>query len=68
MKYQLERFEIDKNLIKSIADSLAGELAERMYYKLMFLRFLPEIKAIESGKIKALKGKGVDKFFNQLKS
>ena len=68
MKYQLERFQIDKNLIKSIADSLAGELAERMYYKLMLLRFLPEIKAIESGKIKALKGKEIDKFFNQLKS
>ena len=36
---------------------------ERMYYKLMLLRFLPEIKAIESGKLEALEGKEIDNFF-----
>jgi hypothetical protein len=57
---------IDKELIKNIADSLAEELAKKMYYKLLLLKFLPEIKAVEGGKLKAIEGKEIEEFFDQL--
>ena len=56
---------VDKALIKEIADSLASEMAEKMYYKLMLLKFLPEIDAVRKGKAKALKGKEIDAFFKR---
>jgi len=65
--YQItENVKIDRELIKNIADSLAEEMVRKMYYKLLMLRFLPKIKAIEEGKLKALKGREIDKFFSQL--
>jgi hypothetical protein len=57
---------IDKEIIKNIADTLAEELAKKMYYKLLLLKFLPEIKAIEKGEIKAIEGKEIDDFFARL--
>ena len=57
---------INKELIKNISDKIADEVAKKMYYNLLMLRFLPEIDAIERGKIKGLKGKEIDKFFEKL--
>ncbi len=57
---------IDKALVKNIADSIAEEMARKMYYKLLMLKFLPEIKAIESGRLKGLKGKEAEKFLKSL--
>jgi hypothetical protein len=62
----LENIQIEKQLIKNIANSLAEEIARKMYYKLLLLKFLPEVKAVEEGKLKTLKGKEVEKFFNSL--
>lgn len=55
-------------IIKSFLNttSISDEIARKMYYKLLFLRFLPEIKAIKEGKIKVLKGKEIDKFLLSL--
>jgi hypothetical protein len=65
--YQVtESIKIDRELIKSVADSLAEEMARRMYYKLLILKFLPEIKAVEKGKLKILRGKEIDEFLAQL--
>jgi hypothetical protein len=65
--YNLSRIvKIDKEMIKNIANSLAQELAIRMYYKLLLLKLLPEIKAIEKGKLKAIEGKEIEEFFDQL--
>ena len=36
---------MDKKTVKNIANSLADEMARKMYYKLLMLKFLPEIKA-----------------------
>jgi len=47
-------------------ESLCEEEAKKIYYKLLFLRYLPEIKAIEDGKAKCIKGKEIDKFFRSL--
>jgi hypothetical protein len=67
--YQLHKgVEISKEMIKSIANSLAEEeeMARKMYYKLLMLKFLPEIKAVEKGKLKALKGKEINNFFDSI--
>jgi hypothetical protein len=37
-----------------------------MYYKLLLLKFLPEIKAVEGGKLKATEGKEIEEFLDQL--
>jgi hypothetical protein len=58
--------EISREMIKSIANSLAEEMARKMYYKLLMLKFLPEIKAVEKGKLKALKGKEINNFLVRL--
>jgi len=50
----IEHVKIDEEMIKSIADSLAEEMARKMYYKLLMLKFLPEIKAVQEKKLKAL--------------
>jgi|FaiFalDrversion2_1042247.scaffolds.fasta_scaffold11046_1 CRISPR/Cas system-associated protein Cas5 (RAMP superfamily) len=64
--YSIENVKIEKQLIKSIANSLAEEMAREMYYKLLLLKFLPEIKAVEEGRLKTLKGKDIEKFLNSL--
>jgi ubiquinone/menaquinone biosynthesis C-methylase UbiE len=65
--YKLSRrVKIDKETIKNITNSLAEELAKRMYYKLLLLKFLPEIKAVEKRKLKAINGKEIEKFLDQL--
>ncbi|MBI2084581.1 MAG: hypothetical protein HYT70_03145 [Candidatus Aenigmarchaeota archaeon] len=63
-EYQMQRVKIDKETVKSVADVLATEIANRMYNKLLMLKFLPEIKAVEKGKIKALKGAEIHNFLN----
>ncbi|MFH1369784.1 MAG: hypothetical protein ABII09_00620 [Planctomycetota bacterium] len=50
-----------------MADNLAEEMATKMYHTLMMVKFLPEIKAVESGKLKGLKGKEIDEFLKDLK-
>ena len=57
---------IDKGLIEAVADNIADEIAKKMYYNLLMLRFLPEVDAVEKGKANGLKGKEIDKFFNNL--
>ena len=59
---QTAKIKIDKEMVKQIADSMADEMARKMYYKLSMLKYLPEIKEIESKKRKALKGKEIHKF------
>ncbi|HLC59565.1 MAG TPA: hypothetical protein VJH34_03510 [archaeon] len=54
-----------KELAKNIADNIADEMAEKLYQKLLLVKYLPEIKAIEKGKVVGLKGKGIDKFFKK---
>jgi hypothetical protein len=42
-------------------------MATKMYYKLMMVKSISEIKAVESGKLKGLKGKEIDKFLKKIK-
>ncbi len=58
---------LDKATIKKMADAMADEMATRFYYKMVMLKFISEIKEIESGKSKALKGKEIDRFLDQVK-
>ena len=49
--------QINERNIKEIADSIANEVANKIYYEFLFARYLPEISAIEKGTVKAIKGK-----------
>jgi hypothetical protein len=64
--YNDKSIKIEKQLIKSIANSLAEEMARKMHYKLLLLKFLSEIKAVGEGTLKTLKGKEIEKIFNSL--
>lgn len=65
---QMQTYRMDKHvkitreMVKGIADSLAEEMSRKMYYKLLMLRFLPEIQAIEKKHLKALRGKEIRRF------
>lgn len=63
--YQI-RESVNKQVLKNIADSLAEEMARKMYYKLLMLKHLSEVKAVEKGNLKALRGKEIHKFLNRL--
>ncbi|MBI4214824.1 hypothetical protein HY546_02410 [archaeon] len=63
--YQIQEVASEKKTIASIAESLAEEIASRMYHKLVLLKHIPEIRKIESGKAKALRGKEVLKFLER---
>jgi hypothetical protein len=52
---------IDRKTIKKIANKLAEEFARKIYFKALMLKFLPEVKAIEGRKLKALKGEEIEK-------
>jgi len=45
---------------------MLDKMARKMYYKLLMLKFLPEVKAIEEGKLKALRGREIDEFLLKL--
>ncbi len=57
---------LDRRTRKRVADSIADEMASRFYYKMVMLKFLPEIKEIEARRANALKGKDIYKFFDSL--
>jgi len=42
-----------KGFIKKLSKEIANKIAKELYFEILFLRFLPEIKAVEEGKIKA---------------
>ena len=44
-----------KKFLRRISKELARKLAEELYYECLFLRYLPEIKAIEEKRIRARK-------------
>ena len=55
-----------RETISEIAESIAGEIATKLYHKLKLLSYMPEIKAFEAGKIKALRGKDALKYLAKL--
>jgi hypothetical protein len=58
--------EFTKKFMKELSKNVARRVAEELYYEMLFLRYLPEIKAIEKGKIKALKDEEVEKLLLDL--
>ncbi len=56
-------FTVDEKRIKDISKSIAGEVADRIYYEFLLARYIPEIMAIEKGGVVPLKA---DAFKRQL--
>jgi hypothetical protein len=64
----MQNYKLSKNakINKEMIRNIVEEFAREMYYKLLFLKFLPEIKAVEEGKLKAIKEMEIERFFNKL--
>jgi len=46
---------IPNDEIEKVSRSIANEIANRLYYEFLLLRYLPEIELVKENKIKALK-------------
>jgi hypothetical protein len=55
-----------KEHINEMASIIAEKVAEELYYELLFERYLPEIQAVEKGKLKAYKNKDAEKYMKRL--
>jgi len=60
------RTKFSENYLDRMASVVAKTAAEELYYELIFARYLPEIKAIESGKLKALKNEEAKEHMKKL--
>jgi len=52
-------FKVDEKRVKDISKSIAGEVADRIYYEFLLARYIPEIMAIEKGAVEPLKTEAV---------
>ncbi len=59
------QLQIDRALIESIKAELSDALATRLYYKALMLKFIPEIRLVKSGKLKALKNDEIGRFLRE---
>ncbi len=57
MQQQDYIFRIDKKSIKNISKSIASEVADRIYYEFLLVRYMPEVLAIEKGSVVPIKTK-----------
>lgn len=59
MQQQDFNFKINEKSIKIISKSIAGEVADSIYYEFLLARYMPEIIAIEKGSIPTIKVEAV---------
>jgi len=59
-------FKIYKKFIQRISKEVAKAIAEEIYYENLFLKYLPEIRVIEEGKLKAKRDKEALKYLYKL--
>ena len=57
MSQQIAQVKFDERVLEELSTKIATEVSDNLYYELLMARYIPEIKSIESGKIKALEGK-----------
>ena len=57
---------MNKRAVGRLADSLAEDMAIAFYSKMVLLKFLPEIKLMESGKLNGLTGSDIHEFLSSL--
>jgi len=55
-----------KEFVRNISKEIARKIAEEIYYESLFLRYLPEIKAVEEKRIKAKRREGAIKFLESI--
>lgn len=65
MNLQTIQMRLDEKTLQKISNRIATEVANSIYYEFLMARYLPEIKAIERGRIKALKGKEAKQYIKQ---
>jgi len=65
MKNQTIQLKINEKTLNEISSKIATEVTNKIYHNFLLARYLPEIKAIERGKIKALRGKKIELYLKQ---
>ena len=65
MQQHVFKIGIDERRVKEISASIADEVSNRIYNEFLLVRYLPEIIAIESGKIKPLKNAAAEQHILQ---
>ena len=55
-----------KEFVRNVSKEIASKIAEELFYETLFFRFLPEIKGVEEGKIKAKKGREAIEFLEKV--
>ena len=56
---------IPNDEIEKVSRSIANEIANRLYYEFLLLRYLPEIELVKENKIKALKDDEITGFIKR---
>lgn len=59
------KIKIPEEEVKKTAKIIADEIADRLFYELLIIRYIPEIKAIKKNKIKALTDEEIDRFLQE---
>jgi len=62
---QTIQIKFDEKSMQELSSRIASEVADSIYHELLLARYIPEIKAIESGKLKAVKGKDIENYIKQ---
>ena len=51
--------------VKSAAKLIADEIADKIYYEFLLLRYLPEIELVSSGRIKTMRNDEISDFIKK---
>ena len=51
--------------VKSAAKLIADEIADKIYYEFLLLRYLPEIELVSSGRIKTMRNNEISDFIKK---
>ena len=54
---ELESLKLDKKMISNLSKAIVDGMGERIFHKLLLLRYAPEIQAIEEGKVSKVTAK-----------
>ncbi len=65
MNQQTVQLKFDEKTLEGLSSKIATEVSDTLYYELLMARYIPEIKSIDGGKIKALEGKRAFEYMKQ---
>jgi len=65
METETIELKISDEEAERVAGVIASEIVRKIYYEFIFLRYLPEIKLIKKGKVRAKSDNEIDEFIRK---